>query len=232
MDAYLNVTVAHRPPLARPRRRGSTAAPRPWPRPPACRWRSSRGPRRAAASPPQTPAQFLAPTLRDLLPDPLHPERHGRAADRFLQRGQVAPADRDLRRLRRRRRRLGGAADRLAARPWAAARRSTSPTASTRATAPTTPRDGGAGARPRPDPLRRLRHAQPRRRRRRAGADVVVLDHHLGGETLPAALAVVNPNRQDEDGSLGHLCAAGVVFLMLVEANRRLRGRRRRPART
>lgn len=53
--------------------------------------------------------------------------------------------------------------------------------------------------------------------------DVIVLDHHLGGETLPAALAVVNPNRQDENGSLGHLCAAAVVFLMLVEANRLLR---------
>ncbi|SFP72913.1 single-stranded-DNA-specific exonuclease RecJ [Tranquillimonas alkanivorans] len=55
------------------------------------------------------------------------------------------------------------------------------------------------------------------------GADVIVLDHHLGGETLPECVAVVNPNRQDEDGGLGHLCAAGVVFLMLVEANRRLR---------
>ncbi len=55
------------------------------------------------------------------------------------------------------------------------------------------------------------------------GADVIVLDHHLGGETLPPALAVVNPNRQDEDGALAHLCAAGVVFLMLVEANRVLR---------
>ncbi|EAR51379.1 probable single-stranded DNA-specific exonuclease [Oceanicola granulosus HTCC2516] len=55
------------------------------------------------------------------------------------------------------------------------------------------------------------------------GADVVILDHHLGGETLPAALAVVNPNRQDEDGALGHLCAAAVVFLMLVEAGRQLR---------
>lgn len=55
------------------------------------------------------------------------------------------------------------------------------------------------------------------------GADVVVLDHHLGGETLPAALAVVNPNRQDETGDLAHLCAAGVVFLVLVEANRHLR---------
>ena len=57
------------------------------------------------------------------------------------------------------------------------------------------------------------------------GADVVVIDHHLGAETLPPALAVVNPNRQDECGDLGHLCAAGVVFLLLVEANRQLRGR-------
>jgi single-stranded-DNA-specific exonuclease len=56
-----------------------------------------------------------------------------------------------------------------------------------------------------------------------AGADVVILDHHLGGETLPPALACVNPNRQDEDGTLGHLCAAAVVFLCLVEANRRLK---------
>jgi single-stranded-DNA-specific exonuclease len=54
-------------------------------------------------------------------------------------------------------------------------------------------------------------------------ADVIVLDHHLGGETLPDALAVVNPNRQDETGDLGHLCAAGVVFLLLVEANRQRR---------
>lgn len=55
------------------------------------------------------------------------------------------------------------------------------------------------------------------------GADVLVFDHHLGGETLPPAHAVVNPNRQDEDGALGHLCAAGVVFLALVEARRQLR---------
>ncbi len=55
------------------------------------------------------------------------------------------------------------------------------------------------------------------------GTDVVILDHHLALETLPQALAVVNPNRQDEDGSLAHLCAAGVVFLLLVEANRQLR---------
>lgn len=54
-------------------------------------------------------------------------------------------------------------------------------------------------------------------------ADVIVLDHHLGGETLPPALAVVNPNRQDESGDLGYFCAAGVVFLMLVETARQMR---------
>ena len=33
----------------------------------------------------------------------------------------------------------------------------------------------------------------------------------------------MNPNRQDESGDLGYFCAAGVVFLMLVEAGRQLR---------
>lgn len=54
-------------------------------------------------------------------------------------------------------------------------------------------------------------------------ADVVVLDHHLGLETLPPVLAVVNPNRADESGELGYLCAAGVVYMTLVELNRQLR---------
>jgi len=57
-----------------------------------------------------------------------------------------------------------------------------------------------------------------------AGATVVVLDHHQGGETLPPAAAVVNPNRQDEETSLSYLCAAGVVFMMLVAVNRLMRG--------
>ena len=54
-------------------------------------------------------------------------------------------------------------------------------------------------------------------------ADVIVLDHHLAGVELPDCVAVVNPNRQDEDGTLGHLCAAAVVFMLLVDVNRRLR---------
>ena len=55
-----------------------------------------------------------------------------------------------------------------------------------------------------------------------ANCDVVVPDHHLGGETLPAAVAVVNPYRMDESGDLVHLCAAGVVFLLRVEVSRHL----------
>lgn len=54
-------------------------------------------------------------------------------------------------------------------------------------------------------------------------ADVIVIDHHLAGETLPAAVAVVNPNRHDETSGLGHLCAAGVVFMVLVATNRLIR---------
>ncbi|RED14353.1 single-stranded-DNA-specific exonuclease RecJ [Pontivivens insulae] len=64
---------------------------------------------------------------------------------------------------------------------------------------------------------------------RAAGAQVIVLDHHQGGEILPDAGAVVNPNRQDEDCGLGYLCAAGVVFLMLAGANRALRAERSVP---
>ena len=57
---------------------------------------------------------------------------------------------------------------------------------------------------------------------RAAGADVIVADHHLPGAELPDAITV-NPNRDDDDSGLGHLCAAGVVFLMLVATNRTLR---------
>lgn len=57
----------------------------------------------------------------------------------------------------------------------------------------------------------------------RIGLDVVVLDHHQAPETLPEAVAIVNPNRLDDLSGLGHLCAAGVVFLTVVALNRALR---------
>jgi single-stranded-DNA-specific exonuclease len=57
------------------------------------------------------------------------------------------------------------------------------------------------------------------------GADVIVLDHHQADERLPDVHAVVNPNRQDDLSGLGHLCAAGVVFMTLVATSRELRRR-------
>ncbi|MCV0371123.1 single-stranded-DNA-specific exonuclease RecJ [Filomicrobium sp.] len=57
------------------------------------------------------------------------------------------------------------------------------------------------------------------------GADVLVIDHHQSDETLPDVVAVVNPNRQDDVCGQGHLCAAGVVFLVLVAVTRELRRR-------
>lgn len=46
----------------------------------------------------------------------------------------------------------------------------------------------------------------------RLGLDVIVTDHHAPGETLPPALAVVNPNRPDDASGRGDLCGAGVAF--------------------
>ena len=60
---------------------------------------------------------------------------------------------------------------------------------------------------------------------KKLGADVIVLDHHQADERLPDVHAVVNPNRQDDLSGLGHLCAAGVVFMTLVATMRELRRR-------
>ena len=58
---------------------------------------------------------------------------------------------------------------------------------------------------------------------KKLGVDVVVLDHHQMNVELPKAGALVNPNRQDDLSGVGHLCAAGVVFLTLVSVSRELR---------
>jgi single-stranded-DNA-specific exonuclease len=57
------------------------------------------------------------------------------------------------------------------------------------------------------------------------GIDVVVIDHHQVTHELPVCLALVNPNREDDLSGQGHLCAAGVVFLVLVATQRLMRER-------
>ena len=66
---------------------------------------------------------------------------------------------------------------------------------------------------------------EPLARAGELGCDVVVVDHHQADEELPRACAVVNPNRQDDVSGLGHLCAAGVCFLVLVATRGELRRR-------
>lgn len=170
---------------------------------------------------PQDAPAFLAPQLRDLLPDPLRMKDTGRAAARFLHalkaRQRIAIfADYDV---------DGGSSAALLI-VWLRAMGAQAtlyiPDRIDEGYGPNIPAMAELGAAHdlilcvdcgtlSHDPIAA------------AKCDVVVLDHHLGGETLPPAYAVVNPNRQDEDGELGHLCAASVVFLMLVEANRQLR---------
>jgi len=63
---------------------------------------------------------------------------------------------------------------------------------------------------------------------REAGVDVIVVDHHKCATALPAALALVNPNRLDENAEAalhGHLAAVGVAFLLGSALLRELRGR-------
>ena len=55
------------------------------------------------------------------------------------------------------------------------------------------------------------------------GLDSIVLDHHAAEARLPPAVAVVNPNRWDDDSGLGQLAAVGVTYLFLVALNRALR---------
>jgi single-stranded-DNA-specific exonuclease len=66
---------------------------------------------------------------------------------------------------------------------------------------------------------------EPLAEAKRLCLDTLVLDHHQAPEQLPEAVAIVNPNRQDDLSGLGYLCAAGVVFLFLVALNRTLRSR-------
>lgn len=63
---------------------------------------------------------------------------------------------------------------------------------------------------------------------RDAGVDVIVVDHHKCSAELPAAAALVNPNRLDENdvaSAHGHLAAVGVAFLLAIALTRTLRER-------
>ena len=51
---------------------------------------------------------------------------------------------------------------------------------------------------------------------RAAGADVIVVDHHLPGPERPEALALVNPRRPESAYPFPDLCATGLAFKLAV----------------
>ena len=53
--------------------------------------------------------------------------------------------------------------------------------------------------------------------------DVVVTDHHLPGDQLPAAHAIVNPNLADSTFPSPHLAGVGVAFYVMGAVRQRLR---------
>lgn len=57
----------------------------------------------------------------------------------------------------------------------------------------------------------------------KSNMDVLVLDHHKVNNLNDIALAVVNPNRNDDNSGCNYLCAAGVVFVTICGVISKLR---------
>jgi len=55
------------------------------------------------------------------------------------------------------------------------------------------------------------------------GIKVVITDHHLPGDELPAAAAIVNPNQKDDKFASKHLAGVGVVFYLMLALRTYLR---------
>ncbi len=60
-------------------------------------------------------------------------------------------------------------------------------------------------------------------RAREMGIQVIVTDHHLPGESLPPAEAIINPNLSGEDFPSGCLAGVGVMFYLLMGLRTRMR---------
>lgn len=63
-----------------------------------------------------------------------------------------------------------------------------------------------------------------------AGIGVIVTDHHLPGDQLPQALAIVNPNQHGCDFPSKNLAGVGVIFYLMLALRAELRSRGQFPA--
>jgi single-stranded-DNA-specific exonuclease len=55
------------------------------------------------------------------------------------------------------------------------------------------------------------------------GIEVLVTDHHLPGDQLPAAVALVNPNQPGDEFPSKHLAGVGVIFYVMMALRAQLR---------
>jgi len=60
---------------------------------------------------------------------------------------------------------------------------------------------------------------------RAAGMQVIITDHHLPGDELPAADAIVNPNQPGDAFASKHLAGVGVIFYVMAALRVKLRAR-------
>lgn len=67
---------------------------------------------------------------------------------------------------------------------------------------------------------------EPLKTAKELGLEVIVLDHHLSGEEMPEAVAVVNPNRMDDEFPFKSLAAVGVAFLTAIAIRKVLRAKK------
>ena len=58
---------------------------------------------------------------------------------------------------------------------------------------------------------------------RNAGIDVIITDHHMISDTIPPAVAVVNPKRNDCPSGFRDLAGVGVAFYLLICLRKKLR---------
>ena len=168
---------------------------------------------------------FLAPRLRDQLPDPLHLIDMASAVDRLVRavrdgEGIVVFGDYDV---------DGATSAALLLRFFAAIGVSAGvyvPDRRREGYGPNAPallklKRGGAGVVITVD-CGTTAH-EPLAAAAEAGLDVIVIDHHVAEPLLPKALALVNPNRLDEASPHGNLAAVGIAYLLVVALNRALR---------
>jgi single-stranded-DNA-specific exonuclease len=60
-----------------------------------------------------------------------------------------------------------------------------------------------------------------------AGVDIIVTDHHIPPDTLPAATAIVHPGLPDSEYPNRHLCGAGVAFKLAWQIAKEVAGTER-----